>query len=299
MGLRDGAGAALRPVLRTLDTSDGAVVDEIVLASTHPPPDGDQCSAPWLDGGVLWQPTRTALHRVVLDGFGATEVMSLPLFHDLHSVSPTDEGWLLTCTGHETVIEVDRSGEVRRRWSFAKAPDERDYRDLAHDAFKPHRWHPNYTWTWRGRRWVTLLGAQQLRCLDDDEWVPITEGPPHDGIIRDGTLWITTTNGRVLGLDPDTFERRVQLDVHALVPERGLPGWCRGIEVVGDRVFVGMTMFRSSLWREAGRMALRGRDGVKQPTRVVELDWRRGQGGGVWPVGNAAGGSIYGITALP
>jgi hypothetical protein len=299
MGLPPRKVGALSAYVRVLDTQTGVVTDELQLRSAYTPVDGDQCASPWLEKRTLWQPTRAAVFRVDLDGWIAEESLSHPIFHDVHSVAPGLDGWLVTCTGHETVVEIDHAGQIHHRWSFASKATDRDHRLLPHDEFKPHASHPNRAFLIDGRRWVTLMGTQRLRCLDDGREVYIQAGPPHDGVLREGLLWLTTTNGHVLGLDPLTFDERVHLDVNAMLPGAGLPGWCRGVEVVGDRVWVGMTMFRRSRWREAARVAVRGRSGRKQPTRVIELNWRTSQVNGAWSVGRGGAGSIYGITAWP
>lgn len=296
MGVRPRARRPLAPRLRVLDPDRGALVREVELLAAHPPPDGDQAAAPHRDGDLLWQPTRTALHRVDLRTWQVREVLSHPLFHDVHSVSPGPEGWLVTCTGHEAVVEIDEAGTVLRRVELGPShPAGRDYRDLPHDAFKPHAVHPNRAFMLHGRVWVTCLGKQACVGLDHEGRVALP-GPPHDGVLREGLLWFTTTDGHVVAVEPERLEVVLTLDVHALDPGEGMPGWCRGIEVVGDRLFVGMTQLRKSRWREAARQAVRGASGRKRPTRVVEIDWRAGALRAVHEVGDE--GVIYGITAV-
>lgn len=296
MGVRPRARRPLAPRLRILDPDRGALVHEVSLVASHPPPDGDQATAPHLDGDVLWQPTRTAVHRVDVRSWEIREVLSHRLFHDVHSVAPGPAGWLVTCTGHEAVVEVDEAGEVLRRFDLGppRGPGQ-DFRDLPHDAFKPHAVHPNRAFVLDGRTWVTCLGERACIGLDHDGRIDLP-GPPHDGVLREGLLWFTTTDGHVVAVDPVGLEVVRTLDVHALDAGEGMPGWCRGVEVVGDRLFVGMTQLRKSRWREAARQAVRGASGRKRPTRVVELDWRAGVLRDVHEVGEE--GVIYGITAV-
>jgi hypothetical protein len=271
------------------------------LVASHPPPDGDQCAAPHLDGHRLLQPTRTAIFEVDPFTWEAKEWASDRLFHDLHSVAPDlDGGWLVTGTGHESVLSLDHEGRVRQVWHLGPIVDDgRDYRNEAHDAFKPHAVHPNRAFVLGGARWVTCLGQRRCVGLGHDGVIGLAEGPPHDGLVREGLLWFTTTAGHVVAVDPDTLERRVVLSLSELDPTPGMAGWCRGIEVVGDRLWLGLTQLRHSRWRELAREVIRGDAGRKRPTRVVELDWRLGRVTGSWEVGNEAGGVIYGVTALP
>jgi len=298
MGLPD-AGGRLQPRLRILDPERGAVVREAGLASSHPPHDGDQAASPWLDDRALWQPTRTALHRVDPSTLDSVQVLTHPLFHDVHSVAPGLRDWLVTCTGHESVVEVALDGTVHQRWSLGPPIDPaRDHRELPHDALKPHAVHPNRAFVLGGRRWVTCLGTARCQGLDHDGVLDLGPGQPHDGIVRDDLVWFTTTAGRVLGLDPHTGARRVDLDVAALEGAAGAFGWCRGLDVVGDRLWVGITVLRKAAWREAARTLLRGARGRREPSRVLELDWRRGRVTGRWEVGQGGQGTIYGVTAL-
>jgi hypothetical protein len=92
--------------------------------------------------------------------------------------------------------------------------------------------------------------------------------------------------------------RHVHLDLSAMESTKKLRGWCRGIEKVGHRLFVGMTMLRASRHREALRHLFRGEAGRKLPTRVLEIDLETETIVDSYPVGNEAGGTLYGIHAL-
>ncbi|MFK7931453.1 MAG: hypothetical protein AB8H79_24960 [Myxococcota bacterium] len=294
LGLRAGRHNALAPRLRILDPSSGAFVREAGLESSHPPPDGDQAAVPHFDGTWVWQPTRTAIHRVDPSTLASTQVLTHRLFHDVHSVAPGKRGWLITCTGHEAVVEMDLDGHVHHRWDLGpRLDDAMDGRQLPHDHFKPHSVHPNYAFVENGKRWVTSLAQGCCVGLDHEGRLELGSAHPHDGVLREGLRWFTLTSGRVLGLDPATGQVERDLDVAALESESGAFGWCRGVEVVGDRLWVGITCLRGSPWRETARRVVRG---PRQPTRVVELNWRTGALVHRWPV--APEGSLYAITAL-
>jgi hypothetical protein len=100
----------------------------------------------------------------------------------------------------------------------------------------------------------------------------------------------------VIAVCPRTLQRRLELDLRELDPRPGSLGWCRGVEVVGSRLFVGMTMLRATRHREALRHLVLG---PKLPTRIVEIDldgprWVRDI-----EVGSDAGGTIYSVLADP
>jgi len=201
-------------------------------------------------------------------------------------------------------VETTRQGElVRHHWlrdgDFARAyPGVDDFRAVPFDRFKPHTHHPNHAFYLDGELWVTVFEERVCRCLTTPGRIELPEGPPHDGLLREGLLWFTTVTGWVIGVDPRDRDRRVELDLNRICDSAELLGWCRGVEVVGSRLFVGMTMLRSTAHREVLRRVLRGRAGVKRPTRVLEIDLDRERLVREVPVGNRAGGTIYALTAV-
>ena len=312
MGMKPGGdpGEPLRPALRELDVASGDVRDVCTWttpAAHHPGEDQHlEFTAGWRQGPWMWQPTRTEVLKIRWQTGEVVEVIDHPLFADLHSVMPhPDGGLVVTATGHDSVLHLV-NGQVRAHWwlrgsaqEFQKQRKYPDYRLIPFGELKPHLYHPNHTVVLDGDLWVTCFEDRCARCLTARHPdIALPEGPPHDGRIREGIVWFTTVNGWVIGVDPATRERVVEIDVHALDPRPGLPGWCRGVEVVGDTLFVGMTTLRSSRHRDWLRRAIRGRSGESRPTRVVQLDWRRQRWQAEFDVGNAAGGTLYSIAAV-
>lgn len=281
-----------------VDLSTGRTTRRVRLEPGIGPDDGDHAGCPCWDGDHLLQPTRSALLALCWSSGDVVGRIDHPNFSDLHSVSPSIDGaFLVTSTGNELVLEVDREGSVLRRWERGRpVPPERDDRRLHHRAYKPHRSHPNHAMRVGDRLLVTELAAR--RCVDllDPAFVlAFPEGAPHDGRLREQRLWFTTTNGWVIAVDPSTGRREVALDLRQLDLGEGLLGWCRGIEVDGEAAWVGLSQLRHAAWREAARFAIRGRAGIKPPARVVELDWRRGVVRAVHDLA-VPGAEIYGIT---
>lgn len=311
MGRKPGASpsAALAPALLLLDTGTGEVERE--LAPTAPigvTPAGHEhreFTAAVRVGDVLWQPTRTALTWIQLPTLEIIDQFSHPLFHDVHDVCPLPGGgFAVSASGIESVLVFDAQRALVAHHDLGGAPfAERypagDLRCVPADQFKPHSHHPNQVFSLSGALWATVFTQREAVQLGGPGRIPLPEGPPHDGRLREGVLWFTTVNGHVVGVDPNTLDRVAQLDLNALIHVPGMLGWCRGIEVVGDRMFVGFTMLRKTASRELLRWLVRGAAGVKLPTRVVELDWRRRAVVREFEVGNAAGGTIYSINALP
>ena len=306
MGLRPGGrrGEPLRPVLREIDAATGHVTRDLRWRSRGVSADDHELTVGWRDGTTLWQPTRSELLEVDLEAWRVRSSWSHRLLYDVHSAAPRPGGGhVITATGHDSVLEVDGGRVVAHRWLregrfsdvFGAATDFREVEIARH---KPHTHHPNHAFYLDGDLWVTLLQQRECRCLTRPGSIPIPEGPPHDGVLREGVLWFTAVTGHLVGVDPRTQARVLTLDLGALEGERGWTGWCRGVDVVGTRAWVGMTVLRSSAHREVLRRLVRGRDGVSHPTRVLEVDLDGPRVRAVHPVGNRAGGTLYAVHAV-
>jgi len=281
-----------------IDLRAGREARRIALSPGISPEAGDHAGVPCWDGLELIQPTRSALLRIAWPTGRIVGRIDHANFADLHSVAAGRDGaFLVVSTGNELVLEIDAAGHVRRRWQRGRpVPPERDDRRAHHRAFKPHVAHPNHAVQLGERLLVTeLLTRQCVDLLDPSYRIPFPEGPPHDGRLREGLLWFTTTNGWLLAVDPDSRRRAVAIDLARLVPHEGLLGWCRGVEVSGDIAWVGLSQLRHAAWRELARRVVRGEAGRKPPARVVALDWRRATLLAVIALEDA-GAEIYGLT---
>lgn len=299
--------APLRPVLCEVDADRGHVSRvRPIEVEHHGPAHIDQeltAAAPGPDG-CLWQAAHTAVLRIDPQTLDVVGTWSHPRFHNVHSVTPwpDGQGFAVTATSTDRVLEFDLGGQLVQRWPLdpGRRVPEGDLRGLDHGVFKPHRVHPNHATYVGDRLWVTRFATRDCRPVDGtdlDERMALPEAMPHDGRLRQGWLWFTQVTGRVVAVDPATGDRKVDLDLRTITGEARMLGWCRGLEVVGDRLFVGFTMLRRPRHREVLRLLWRGLRGQKLPTRVVEIDWRGGRVVQQIETGNRAGGTIYAITA--
>jgi hypothetical protein len=300
----------LRPLLREVGADSGRCLRELACAlqPAHVPDAGSHqefTAASWAPDGRLLQPAHTELLWIDPERMKVDRMISDPLFHGLHSAAPYKDGVVVTCAGTESVLELDATGRVAahhwlRDGEFGAAyPGISDFRTVDHDALKPHSHHPNFASGVNDELWVTCFETSDCRAIGTGRRIPLPEAIPHDGRLRGGWLWFTQVVGRVVAVDPVTLERRLTIDLRALADTREQLGWCRGVEVVGSRLFVGMTMLRSTRHREVLRQLLRGASGRKLPTRIVEVDLDRMRIVREIPVGNAAGGTIYSVLAPP
>lgn len=311
MGLKPGGTAAepLRPRLRWLDTVTGTVDDAWVgdvPQGLHPGPDEHaELTGAHRVGATLVQTTRSEVLWFDLPTVTLTDRFSHPLLYDVHDALPLPGGGLaVTATGHDSVLVFDKDRQlVQHHWlgsgSFAALyAGVHDFRRVPFDRYKPHVAHPNHLFLLDGALYATCLALGRAVCVaDPSRDLPLPGQGPHDGRWIDGLLWFTSVDGWVSAWDPASALWQTSLRVDDGAP--GIPGWCRGVEVVGDRVFVGMTTLRESAWREVGRRLIRGGEGVKRPTRVVELDRRTGRVVASWPVAAPGDGTLYALHALP
>ena len=293
----------LRASLRVLDVVTGRLVRSAWLDDVEAEPLGSHrettVACLGTDGRLL-VPSRAAVYEVDPARLTGTRVFYHPRAADIHSICPrTAGGFWITATAADAVLGVDERWAVQDTWELAtreELPD--DLRGRPYASLKPHRVHPNFAWDDGQHAWATCFEGSHARSRHG-RCVQFAEGQPHDGVLRDGLRWFTLVTGYVLGVQPETLEVVERYDLGALSGTKRLLGWCRGIEVVGDRIYVGMTQLRSTTHREVLRWMALGEAGRKAPTRVLEI--QRGRRPKIlreFPVGNRAGGTIHGLLAL-
>lgn len=246
-----------RALLLELDTDTGAL--RTLLEYTSPPahcPDTDPSilfkSASW-DGDELLLCTQTEV--LVVDPRSGTirQVHSLPCFNDVHHAVRLHGRVHVVSTGLDAVFVLDDAGCVVEEFSATGAsPWERfdrgtDYRKV--HTTKPHRAHPNYAFVADGRRWVTRFEQHDALPMDGGGApLPVADAPIHDGEPHEGALWFTAVNGQVLVADPRAGAVTARHDLNRFQPDGTPLGWCRGIHVEPDRVLVGFSRLRPTLF---------------------------------------------------
>jgi len=307
MGVAAQTGGPRRPRVRVVDADAGTVVDELAFEAAHAPSaDAHQeaTSASFTREGLLLQPAHTELLWIDPVALRIVRRVTDPLFHGLHSATESDDGTIVvTCAGLDSVLELDPEGRLLchhwlREGRFADAYGGiADFRAVDHHGFQPHSHHPNFAWRGGDDVWATCFETRDCRTVDGLRRVALDEAIPHDGRLRHGLLWFTQVDGHVIAVDPDTLERKLEIDLRELCDTKKMLGWCRGVEVADDRLFVGMTMLRSSSHREVLRMLLRGEQGEKLPTRILEIDLGRLRVVREIVMAGGEGATIYGVTS--
>jgi hypothetical protein len=93
---------------------------------------------------------------------------------------------------------------------------------------------------WGGQLVATLLATRELRSMHTHRARARLDAPPHDGLLVDDNLWVTTVDGRVWRVAHDGA---ASLVVDTSVT--GHLGWCRGLAVQDDTIAAGLTAIRT------------------------------------------------------
>lgn len=206
--------------------------------------------------------------------------LSLPSFHDVHHVRPTPDGTLLIAnTGLDMVVEVSMSGEVLREWSVLGGDATNrfsasiDYRRVP--SMKPHQAHPNHVFYVGSDIWVTRFEQRDAVCLTDPEKrIDIGLERVHDGVTADGRLYFTTVDGKIVVVSEKTLQVEEVHDLSATASSGDLLGWCRGLYLDGDRIWIGFSRLRPTRFRENVSWVVNGFKRVL-PTRIICYDLSR------------------------
>ena len=256
-----GMGDREEAILRIIDWDSLVVIAEAryrselscFLEQVPSPPIPPRCK---FNGGSFQEDLFfTCTHNEVVvytynSGLKLAYTFSRPTFTDLHHVHCEKDRLLVVNTGLEIIEEVDMKGNLIHQYMMADDVCERydltqDYRRIA--STKPHTSHPN---------WITHLGNQYLVTMLQTRTVVELEtrktmisGFPHkihDGVLYNGCLYYTTTNGHIVEVDVDTLNINHVYSTYPLFG-RVQPGWCRGLYPLGNFHFlVGYTRFRKT-----------------------------------------------------
>lgn len=246
-----------------------------------------------LANGTLFACTQTEVLLLDATTGERRAYYSLPSFNDVHHVRPyRGDRLLVTVTGLDLVQELSLDGTILREWSvlgedtWERFDRSVDYRRVL--TTKPHKSHPNYTFTHGDDIWVTRFKQRDAVCLTDSDdpakrrRIKVGGGRGiHDGHVRDGQVFFTTVDGSVVIADLETCEVLERYDLNRLTPGTAPLGWCRGLLVEeGYQLLVGFSRIRPTRLRENltwikhqfGSIPQRG----LRPTRVARYDLEKG-----------------------
>jgi hypothetical protein len=104
------------------------------------------------------------------------------------------------------------------------------------------RVHPNHLVRVEGEWLATCLYDGSVRALADSRSRLRVPGHPHDGIVEDGQLWLTTIDGGIWRAPLPLASNEPQRVAEVFAP--GRVGWCRGLLLTPELIVVGLTEVR-------------------------------------------------------
>ncbi|MDP2307742.1 MAG: hypothetical protein Q8P18_17085 [Pseudomonadota bacterium] len=297
-------------VLMELDTDTGrarVVLDYQGPAHRCPAKDPSHLfkAASW-DGDRLLLCTQTEV--LVFDPASerVERTISHPWFNDVHHVARLRGQLHVVSTGLDAVLVLDENDAVAAVHSATgQDPWERferatDYRLVP--TTKPHRAHPNYVFEASGTRWITRFEQRDAIRIDTGgPAISVASQPIHDGVPHGGSVWFTVVAGQVVEADPETGGVRTTYDLNPFSRNDGAPlGWCRGIVVEPERVLLGFSRLRPTLFKQnlAWLRAPLNRP-EPAPTRVAAYDLPAGRELQSWNLEDAGISAIFSILPAP
>lgn len=209
--------------------------------------------------------------------------VSHPLFNDVHHALEVEDGTLLVVsTGLDAVINITWAGKVINTWSVDAErkymlSDGVDYRNV--ESTKPHKHHVNYVFMVENEIFSTRFKDQDAVCLTNDsiDRFHVPYGNIHDGVVKDGHVWFTTTNGWVCSYEIATRAEKLALNLNDLYEQTRPLGWCRSLCIVDDEnLLVGFSRLRKTKFKENVRWAAGKIFSTKElplPTRIAKINF--------------------------
>lgn len=237
--------------------------------------------AAWLDDDLLVCGS-AAVFRLNGEDLTPRGTLALPSFNDLHGVAVAGDrihvvntgldcvdtfdldgaflgstsfeaGWLIASrVAGETPTRADWRRLHARGWrgsghDFAPdSPDGAYYRGDARQPFHQRQQrdfvHPNHVCSLDGRLLVTSLVRQAV--IDASTWRQVirVDSPPHDGLVHGDGFFITRVDGHVERRDLGDLAGAGE--VIDITRASGVSGWCRGLHIDEELMWVGFTEIR-------------------------------------------------------
>ncbi|WP_027364770.1 hypothetical protein [Desulfotruncus alcoholivorax] len=292
--------------LQVINWETGATVKEITYRSPgdRTAPNGSiQFGAGSLYQHNFYVPSRTEVLVYNLPGLYVQKIYSHPTFNDLHHVTVKDDLIYICNTGLEIIQIMTLQGDLLAEYNagisdtWKRFRRDMDYRLVP--TTKPHETHTNFIFFLEEELWCTRFIQRDAVCLTAPKPninLRIGRGGPHDGLVQGDFIYFTLTEGYIVIVNKNTFKVEEIVDLNQISNYKVLLGWCRGIEVIGSKAYVGFSALRSSSFREYGLWIKHG----KKPlcSRIAEYDLNNKTLINELPVAQDTGAAIYTIKCL-
>lgn len=173
------------------------------------------------------------------------------------------------------VVEITPDGQVVNLWNvlgedpWLRFDQDHDYRKV---STKPHRAHPNFVFYIGTELWATRFHQGDAISVEQPERsIQVSSERIHDGVVHENHIYFTSVDGKVIIADAKSLQIVETIDLMSLDESRAVLGWCRGILIDGDRIWIGFSRIRPTRFRENVGWVARGlqRD---RPTRIACYD---------------------------
>lgn len=225
----------------------------------------------------FYVPTRTEILVYKMPELYISKIYSHPTFNDIHHVNIQNNMIYICNTGLEIIQIMNFNGDIFAEYNVGLSSTWKrfntgiDYRLV--ETTKPHETHTNYIFFLDGDLWCTRFLQRDAICLTDQSKkinLNIGMGGPHDGLVKGDFIYFTLTDGYIVIVNKQSLKVEDILDLNKISNYNVLLGWCRGIDVVGNKAYVGFSSLRASKYREYGMWIKHG----KKPlgSRIAEYD---------------------------
>ena len=275
-------GSCAGKLLR-VDCSNGAI-EELVTINTGGENYPDEnpnllITSSTLDGSSLWLCSETEVFEYSYPQIELKRKVSHPCFQNIHHVAPYKNSIAVVSTGLDLVVilsketlEIVSYHNVEGKDAWHRFDPEQDYRKV--HSTKPHDCHPNLIFNLNNELWVTRFvqkDAVKLHDVSDSIRVGIDCGI-HDGHVIGDEIYFTSVDGDI---NTKKIKDRISLrDIEGVT----IPlGWCRGLHVEGNIVYVGFSHLRPTKLLDNVRWARNFiiSKGSLTRTRIVAYDIKK------------------------
>jgi len=226
-------------------------------------------------GDYYWVVTNTEVLKYNWKTWELEDIYSDKTFNDLHAVLPLDDHIMICNTGLEMIQIFDYKWNLLQEVNLASVPTyERfdrntDYRTVG--TTKPHEVHANHIFELDNEIWVTRGRHGAARLNDFSAKITMDVGLCHDGLVREDKIYFSTVQGHIMAVDRRTLEIEDDIDINKDSPAGKQIGWTRGLEVVGNKAYLGITKIRGSKFKEYTKWIVKG-EGILMPSSMLEID---------------------------
>jgi hypothetical protein len=253
------------------------------------------------DGQIII-PTNTEIVIVDAESLDVKRTISNKTFADLHHVTVFGGLLHIANTGMEMVQSLDMEGNIIREYflthtpTWKNYPEGTDFRQIV--STKPHYVHVNHVFFLDEQPWCTRFLMKDAISLQDNSKrinLNFSEGGPHDGLVLDDHVLFTLTDGHIVIVSKSTLRVDEVIDLNKITGRKNPLGWCRGLDVYGNDLFVGFTRIRRSKFRVYGSWLKHGEK--KAPARVAHYNMKTRKLIKEWEVGKKSA-AIYTVKII-